>query len=480
MKSFKTNGCHGFWEGQGRWLASLLALFVAWTAAAAQTNILVWNTDKDQVSADIHSEALFPLLEDIAHQTGWHIFVEPAAAHNASVKFRNLPGGEALQKLLGTLNFALVPETDGPQQLYVFTTTIHAATQRVAAPVAKAPPKHHVANQLMVHIKPGANIDVIARAHGAKVISRNDKLGIYLLEFPDSMTTDTALGEMKSDSEIASVDYNYLFDAPVSPQPAANVPAGAGPAFPTLSPNTSGDPCDPVVGLIDTGIQSSGSQQDPFVLTNINVTGDTPVLSSTTPTHGTAMLQAIKQAIAQQQKSGGSRAAGGSPVRVVAVNVYGSGETASSWNVAQGVQAAVDNGATVLNMSMAGATDGAVLEDIIQQAMARDVLIFAAAGNQPVTTPNYPAAIPGVNAVTALSSPGQLAAYADYGNFVDMALPGTSLVYLNNQPWVVQGTSSATAYASGIAAGAKAANCQPWAQIVAAMQQKFAVPAKSQ
>jgi len=40
----------------------------------------------------------------------------------------------------------------------------------------------------------------------------------------------------------------------------------------------------------------------------------------------------------------------------------------------------------------------------------------------------------------------------------------------------VQGTSPATAYATGVAAGTKANNCLPWAQILAAMQQKFPVP----
>jgi hypothetical protein len=50
------------------------------------------------------------------------------------------------------------------------------------------------------------------------------------------------------------------------------------------------------------------------------------------------------------------------------------------------------------------------------------------------------------------------------------------VVYLGNQPWVVQGTSSSTAYASGVAAGTKAVNCLPWSQIETAMQQKFPVP----
>jgi len=108
--------------------------------------------------------------------------------------------------------------------------------------------------------------------------------------------------------------------------------------------------------------------------------------------------------------------------------------------------------------------------------MARGIPVFAAAGNQPGTAPTYPAAIPGVNAVTALGAPGQLASYADYGSFVDMALPGASVVYLGSQAYVVQGTSASTAFASGVAAGVKGLNCQPWSQIQSAMQKRFPVP----
>ncbi|MGH7991482.1 MAG: hypothetical protein ACREDS_15000, partial [Limisphaerales bacterium] len=60
--------------------------------------------------------------------------------------------------------------------------------------------------------------------------------------------------------------------------------------------------------------------------------------------------------------------------------------------------------------------------------------------------------------------------------FVDMALPGTSVVYLGSQAYLVQGTSVSTAYATGIAAGNEATSCAGLAQIQAAMQQKFAVP----
>jgi thermitase len=276
---------------------------------------------------------------------------------------------------------------------------------------------------------------------------------------------------LQNNSDVEAVDYNYILDPPVTPQPMANVPAGMGPPNLTLDPATPNDPCDPVVGLIDTPMQSLGSQLDPFITKTISVAGDAGTLSTTTPTHATAMAETILRAVSQAGN-------GSSSTRIVAVDVYGANATTTSWNVALGIQAAVDNGATVLNMSLGGTSDSTVLDNIIQQALAQGVVVFAAAGNQPVNTPTYPAAVSGVNAVTALGAPGQLASYANYGSFVGMALPGASVVYLGNQAWVVQGTSPATAYATGVAAGTKASNCLPWSQIESSMQQKFPVPQK--
>jgi hypothetical protein len=408
--------------------------------------------------------ALWPLLEKIASDAGWRIYVEPGVTHVVSAKFKNLPSIEALRMLFGDLNFALVPQTNAVPQLYVFRTERQNATQQVCAPNATA---KHVPNELIVKLKPGADIDALAKLIGAKVIGRDDKLGIYRLQFANADATDAALASLKNNSDVQAVDYNYIFDPPATPQLLANPPVG--PVSLTLDPATPGDPCNPVVGLIDTGVQSLGSQLDPFMLKPISVAGVAGANTSTL-THGTAMAETILRAVAQ---AGG----GNSSVRILSVDIYGSDATTTSWSVALGIKAAVDNGATVLNLSLGGPGDSAVLDSVIQQAVAAGIPVYAAAGNQPVSTPTYPAADPGVIAVTATQG-GQLAPYANFGNFVSLAMPGASVVYLGGQAYVVQGTSPATAYATGVAAGTKGANCLPWTQIQTAMQQQFAVPAK--
>ena len=115
---------------------------------------------------------------------------------------------------------------------------------------------------------------------------------------------------------------------------------------------------------------------------------------------------------------------------------------------------------------------------IIGLALANNIVIFGAAGNTPVATPTYPGAITGVHAVTALSAPGQLAPYANYWAGDSMALPGRSVVYFGGQAYGVQGTSTATAYASGVYAGSMAIHPTSSSQILGTMQSKFPVPGR--
>jgi hypothetical protein len=437
-----------------------LLLAFSLSAHAANTNSLVWHKTADRVDADIRGETLWPLLEQIAAAADWKVFVEPGTERNVSAKFKNLSSGDALKMLLGDLNFALVPQTNAPARLYVFRTTMQNATKQVHA---KTP--RRVANQLLIRVKPGTDIEALAKMFGAKIVGRMDKSGIYLLQFPDAAATDAALAQLQNDSDVLGVDYNDYLDPPPSGQALSSATPGL-PAPLNLSLNPPTSDCSKVIiGLPDTAVQSLGPL-DKFISQRISVADGSP--DNSTILHGTGMAQTILAAVAKAQPAGSS-------VQIVAADVYGSGETATTWNVALGIQAVINNGATFVNLSLGGDGQSAVLQSLIQSAEKDGIGFFAAAGNEPVTTPTYPAAYPGVNAVTALQN-GQIAPYANFGSFVDMALPGSSVVYLGSQAYLVQGTSVSTAYATGIAAGNEAAGCAGLQQIQAAMQKQFAVP----
>lgn len=443
------------------WLA---LVFSVSAASVTDTNSLVWHKAADRVDADIRGETLWPLLEQIAAGADWKVFVEPGTERNISAKFKNLSSGDALKMLLGDLNFALVPQTNLPSRLYVFRTTMQHATRQVATTRAAK----RVAHELLLRVKPGTDMDALAKLLGAKIIARVDKLGLYRLQFDSDAAAAAALAQLQNNSDVLAADYNYYFDPPPAAQPLATAPGG--PLSLTLNPPA--DSGKVIVGLVDMNVQSLGAQLDKFILPQVSVAGDA-ASGSSDMTHGTAMAYAILQAIAQQSANGSSS------VQILPVDVYGGNQTTTSWNVALGIQSAVDNGATVLNLSLGSSGDSTVLNSIISLALANNIVIFGAAGNTPVNTPTYPGAISGVYAVTALSAPGQLASYANYWPGDSLALPGSSIVYYNGQAYLVQGTSTSTAYASGVYSGNKATTpASSPAQILDAMQAKFPMPTK--
>src|SRR5205823_11766232 len=123
--------------------------------------------------------------------------------HIVSAKFKDLPPGEALRLLLGDLNFALVPETNASPRLFVFRTSRQNATQLVTVPKAGGRGKI-IANELVLRLKPGANIDEVARSLGAKVIGRIPGMNAYRLQFENADAASAARDQLAANPDVAS------------------------------------------------------------------------------------------------------------------------------------------------------------------------------------------------------------------------------------------------------------------------------------
>lgn len=433
----------------------------------AATNFLAWNKATDRVDADVRGWELVSLLEWVATETGWQVYVEPEARHRASVRFQDLPSSEALRRLLGDLNFALVPQTNASPRLYVFRADMQTATRliRPLRSAAGADQPRRVFNQLIVRLKPGGDIAQYARAFGAKVVGRIPELDTYLLEFEDAATTEAARHQLATGPDVANVDYNYYFD---QPEPLRAVLGANAPPL-SLQLRPPGDSGRVIVGLIDTAVQPLGGGLDAFFLKQISVAGEASHDPSS-PTHGTTMAETILRSLGMATK-------GSTSAQILPVDVYGPNGETTTWNVAQGILQAVNGGATVLNLSLGGTGDSAALRDLVKSVVARGIPIYAAAGNEPVATPFFPAAYPDVVAVTA-GEKGRIASYANHGSFVDLAAPDSNVILFGDQPWYVRGTSAATAFTTGMAAGLADSAKKSWAEIQAILQHNFPVPAK--
>lgn len=429
-----------------------LALLLALALPVRAADFVTWHTNDDRVSADIQSAELIRVLEGIAQITGWHVFLESNTTLTVSTKFKDVPSGEALRLLFPNLNYALVPQTNGPSFLYVFRTTRQNARQQVQAGnlgPGKARDAKVIPNELIVRLKPGANIDEIAKRLGATVVGKIEGLNAYRLRFDDAAAAESARAALAGDPQVASVESNYVIDQPppVAKLDMANPPP---PVKLTLNPPEN-DPCHVVVGLVDTAVQPTGTDLDKFLKNSYSVAGKAN-LDSTVPSHGTSMYQDLLRGAESATKSGGSS------MQIISVDVYGSNPTTSSFDVAAGITVAINNGANVVNLSLGSPGDSAILHDVIAQAAQNGIPVFAAAGNDATSQPFYPAAYPEVISVAA-GTQGKLAPYSNYGDYIKLMVPGSAVVYFNNTPYVVSGTSTASALSTGIAAGAATANC---------------------
>lgn len=125
-----------------------------------------------------------------------------------------------------------------------------------------------------------------------------------------------------------------------------------------------------------------------------------------------------------------------------------------------GIVDAVDNGARVLNLSLGSRGDSYLLKDAVKYAIEKNAVLIAAMGNDGVETALYPAAYPGVLAVTAVDTDGTRAFFSNSYKDAGVAAPGMGLLAAapKGQVGLFSGTSAAAPLVSGVAAMLLSAN----------------------
>lgn len=453
----------------GGWLVGSMG----WNALGAEERggYLRWNVRERRVDADLRDWPLRKVLERIAAASGWEVFVEPGIELRVAARFEQRPVREALAALFSDLNFAVLParSAKSPPRLLVFRSTTSDATLAVKpeAGVVPASEAKALPRELVVRLRKGskADIEALARKLGARVAGSLPGQDAYRLVFEDEAAASAARTELEGHEDVASVESNYALGTPGRMERLGDM---AAPVL-NLRARPLKDGSSVVVALLDTAIPASTVAHPDFLLPGISVASSKGTGESGL-THGPAMFETILQGLALGQSGSG---ADGTPVRVLPIDLYGGRAETSTFELAQGVVAALERGADVLNMSLSGPSPSPLVQDVLKQASQAGVLAFAAPGNEPTTASTYPAAYPEVMAVTAANRQGQLAEYANRGGFVDLMAPGTSVVPYAGETWVVNGTSVATAYTSGLAAGLLADSGRSASDITRQLQQKI-------
>ena len=143
------------------------------------------------------------------------------------------------------------------------------------------------------------------------------------------------------------------------------------------------------------------------------------------------------------------------PVKVLSKGGFG-----TVANVAEGIRFAADNGAQIINMSLGGPIKSKILEEAVAHAHSKGVIIVAAAGNSGRSV-GYPAAYPGVIAVSATDQNDKIAWFSSRGPEVAIGAPGVAVTQQTicdggKNKCEVFGTFNGTSMASPHVAGAAA------------------------
>ena len=218
------------------------------------------------------------------------------------------------------------------------------------------------------------------------------------------------------------------------------------------------------VAVIDSGVDAHHPQLAGAVLAGVDLLRSENDAREDCVGHGTAVASIIAA-----RPAAGAGLRGLAPrARILPVRVSERAGTASgSGGVAQlaaGIRAAIASRPrpAVINLSISTPEDSPPLRAAVREALAADIVVVAAVGNNHGASANpqaadptpYPAAYPGVVGVGGMGPDGQRSPSSQVGPYVDLVAPGDDVIGASpgGGHVTVRGTSFAAAFVAGTAA----------------------------
>jgi subtilisin family serine protease len=324
------------------------------------------------------------------------------------------------------------------------------APEMVAADASAGLKRRRVAGRLVVRGRAGLTTAALAKAlaaSGARRVRVVPALGATVIDMPEEelVQVERALRRARL---FKSVERDYtarIAEIPNDPNFGAQwgVSKIGAPAAWNATRGGSALP----VAVLDTGVDNRHPDLSGQLLPGYDlVNGDADPADD--HGHGTRMSGII----AARWKNATGIAGVAPETAILPVKVMDANGSGSYSRIAEGIVYAVDHGARVVNLSLAGGAATDVMQSAVDYARARGVVVVAAAGNTGTGDPQYPAACTGAVAVAASDENDRRASFSNYGSHLSVAAPGANILTtsLGGGYSYSTGTSPAAAFGSAL------------------------------
>jgi hypothetical protein len=380
--------------------------------------------------------------------------------------------GKGERNTAGTVGILVLLAGVGLLAYFLTTLTISKATEKPEAPARIAKPTAHpqqdrapatkrgdrgktgrldmaainegaLSNQRVIVFKDRAALEAFLAklGNGVNLLGRLDKLNALHIRFGNE---DDLLGLLDGTEETGFIYPVNIPEFSTGPQAGA-APLGNG-LLDWLGVTSDNSLWGKgiKIAILDTGIADHIAFRN--AIERINLV-PLPTNSAEINGHGTA----VASLIFSSNPLAPGIAPGATPLSVRIADDNG---ISNSFLIAQGIIAAVDAGAQLINISLGGHGRSGLVENALEYAQKAGVIVVASAGNTGAEGVMHPAASPLAIAVGAVDARNQHMAFSTTGNQVAVAAPGYAVnaAYPGDNMAQVSGTSPAAPIVTGVLA----------------------------